>query len=138
VFEFFTSSELVAAWLVRPYSPSGRAEIDAKVGGKYELFWDPENPQKDSTIGCRITALESGKFLSFEWKGPSQYSHFMNNADPLTHVTVFFIPTDPATTEVHLIHTGWRSSPEWQEAQKYFETAWSSAFEKLRKMVNGS
>jgi uncharacterized protein YndB with AHSA1/START domain len=126
----------VAAWLVKPYSPSGRAVIDPKVEGKYELFWDPENPERDSTIGCKVTALEPGKFLSFEWKGPVQFSQFMNNTDPLTQVTVFFIPTDPKTTEVHLIHTGWKSSPEWEEARKYFETAWSSAFAKLQEMVN--
>jgi uncharacterized protein YndB with AHSA1/START domain len=128
----------VAGWLVRPYSPSGRAEVEARLDGKYELFWDPENPQKDSTIGCKVTALEPGKFLSFEWKGPSQFSHFMNNTDPLTHVTVFFIPIDPKTTEAHLIHTGWRDSQDWREARKYFEEAWSSAFGKLRLMVNGS
>ena len=137
-FELFTSSELVLAWLVKPYSPSGRAIIDAAVGGRYELFWDPDSPQRDSTIGCKITALEPGKFLSFEWKGPTQFSQFMNNADPLTQVTVFFIPTDRETTEVHLIHTGWKSSSAWDEARKYFEEAWSSAFAKLRDMANKS
>ena len=135
-FELFSISELVAAWLVKPYSSSGRAEIEPKIGGKYELFWDPENPQRDSTIGCKVTAIEAGKFLSFEWKGPVQFSQFMNDADPLTHVVVFFTPTDSASTEVHLIHSGWRSLPEWEEARKYFEAAWSSAFENLRQIVN--
>jgi uncharacterized protein YndB with AHSA1/START domain len=126
----------VAAWLVKPYSPSGGAEIEPRISGKYELSWDPENPQKDSTIGCKVTALEPGKFLSFQWKGPTQFSHFMNNADSLTHAIVFFIPIDSTNTEVHLIHTGWKSSSEWEEARKYFEAAWSSAFEKLRQIVS--
>jgi len=137
-FELFTDSKLVASWLVRPFSPSGRADIEPRVGGKYELFWDPEKPEEDSTIGCKVTGIEPSKFLSFEWKGPSEYSHFMNNADPLTHVAIFFIPTDRATTETHLIHSGWRGTPDWDEARKYFEKAWSSALRNLQDVVNGN
>jgi uncharacterized protein YndB with AHSA1/START domain len=128
----------VQSWLIKPYSPSGHAEIEARVGGKYELFWNPENRDKDSTIGCKITAIEPPKFLSFEWKGPSEFNHFMNAADPLTHVVVFFIPVDPSSTDVNLIHSGWRSSGDWQKAREYFEAAWNSAFGKLQQIVNGS
>lgn len=135
-FEMFTVNERLQSWLTVV------AEVEPVVGGKYELFWNPEERENDSTLGCRITAIERGKFLSFEWRGPKKYKHFMNEADPLTHVAVFFVPCggDDSTpwTEVHLIHSGWRSSAEWEEARLWFRKAWDSAFEKLRKQVNGS
>lgn len=135
-FEMFTMNERLQSWLTVV------ADVEPVVGGKYELFWNPEERENDSTLGCKITAIERGKFLSFEWRGPKKYKHFMNEADPLTHVVVFFVSCvrDDATpcTEVHLIHSGWRSSSEWEEARLWFKKAWDSAFIELRKQVNGS
>jgi len=132
----FTVNRQVEAWLIKPFSNMGHAEIEPIIGGKFELFWDPEDKQKESTIGCRITALSEGEFLSFEWKDPTDFKEFMNNADPLTHVTVFFIPAEGSRTHVHLIHSGWGSSPGWEEARLWFEKSWSSAFESLERLVN--
>ena len=132
-FEMFTVNELVQSWL------APLAEIEPFVGGKYELFWDPGDREINSTIGCKVTAVERDKVLSFEWKGPTQYQHFMNDADPLTHVVAFFVPCDQVTapcTEAHLIHSGWRSSAEWEEAREWFERAWGAAFEELENQVN--
>jgi hypothetical protein len=133
-FEMFTVNHLVESWLAPV------AEVEPVEGGRYELFWNPENREQDSTIGCKVTALEEDRFLSFEWKGPTQYSHFMNDADPLTHVVVFFIPQTEGSvphTEVHLVHSGWRSSEEWEEARQWFERAWRAAFEELERQVGG-
>lgn len=129
-FEMFTVNHLLESWLVNV------AEVEHVVGGKYELFWEPEDRENNSTIGCKLTAIEPNKFLSFEWRSPKQYKHFANNADPLTHVVVFFIPDDEVT-EVHLIHSGWRSSSEWEEARQWQDRAWSGAFKELEKKVNG-
>jgi uncharacterized protein YndB with AHSA1/START domain len=85
------------------------AAVEPKVGGKDELFWNPEDKENDSTIGCKILALQPNRFLTFEWKGPKQFKRFMNNADPLTQLTVFFIPYRERSrlcTEVYLIHSG--------------------------------
>ena len=136
-FKMFTVNEDLQSWLTTI------ADVEPVAGGKYELFWNPEERENDSTLGCKITAIEPGKFLSFQWRGPKQYKHFMNNTDPLTHVVVFFIPCNEENgptlcTEVHLIHSGWRNSAEWKEARLWFEKAWDDAFEKLRKQVNGS
>ena len=90
-FEMFTVSKLLESWLVSPYKGS-HADIEPRVGGKYEIFWDPDSREKNSTVGCKITAIEPDKFLSFEWKGPPEFEHFMNKSDPLTHVVVFLIP----------------------------------------------
>jgi uncharacterized protein YndB with AHSA1/START domain len=133
-FAMFTGNEQLQSWLTTV------ADVEPKVGGKYELFWNPEDRENDSTIGCKVTAIEPDKFLAFEWKGPRQYKHFMNEADPLTHVVVFFIPCNSETdtspfTAIHLIHSGWGSSAEWDEARMWFERAWGEAFKELEKQV---
>ena len=50
-FEMFTDNKLITSWLPE------LAEIEARVGGKYELFWDPDNREDNSTIGCKVTAI---------------------------------------------------------------------------------
>jgi hypothetical protein len=59
----------------------------------------------------------------------------MNNADPLTHVVVFFSFNQPNLTIVHLFHTGWREDSEWQKARDYFANAWSNALKGLKEKV---
>jgi uncharacterized protein YndB with AHSA1/START domain len=127
----FTVNDMLQSWLVP------LAAVEPVVGGRYELFWQPEERENFSTLGCRVTAVEPDSFISFEWKGPKQFKHFMNEANPLTHVTVFFIPSLDVenATEAHLIHSGWRSSPEWEEARQWFERVWGQAFEQLQMRV---
>jgi uncharacterized protein YndB with AHSA1/START domain len=132
-FEMFTENELITSWL-----PT-LAEIEARVGGKYELFFDPNDRENNSTIGCKVTAIEPNTLLAFEWKGPIQFKDFMNNADPLTHVVVSFVDrtegSEPST-EVHLVHSGWRSSSEWEEARNYFAKAWDGALKKMSTIIS--
>lgn len=126
-FEMFTVDRLVRSWL------APKAEIKPVVGGQYHVYWDKSDPKKDSTYGCKITALEPGALLALEWKSPSQFQHFMNDADPKTHVAVFFSPADDRHTNVHLIHTGWRSNDEWEEARQWFDNAWKKALLTLKR-----
>src|SRR5215467_11120652 len=127
-FEMFTVNRLLEPWLILPYGGS-HADIEPFLGGKYELFWDKKNRDRNSTIGCRITLIEPNKLLSFEWKGPPEFAAVMNN-DPLTHVTVVFFPQKNGT-EVHLVHSGWGTTAEWQRAREWFRKSWQSAFQKL-------
>jgi uncharacterized protein YndB with AHSA1/START domain len=127
-FEFFTRNSLLESWL------TSHAEVEPRLGGKYELFWNPNDRENDSTIGCKVTSVVEPWFLSFTWKGPKEFKRFMNEFDPLTHVSVFFLPLvspSAARTEVHLIHSGWRNLVEWQGARDYFARNWMAAFEKL-------
>jgi uncharacterized protein YndB with AHSA1/START domain len=127
-FSMFTVNKLLEAWLTE------KAEVETKVGGKYELFWEPEKRNRNSTLGCKITAIEMNKFLSFNWKGPTKFEHIMNSTDPLTHVIVFFSPNnnDSEKCTIYLFHTGWRKEEHWQEARKYFEKAWINALHQLK------
>jgi len=128
-YRMFTENELLKSWL------SVKADVEPEPGGKYELFWDPDEPGINSTIGCKVLAADPPDFISFEWKGPEQFRHFMNDVQPLTNVTVVFIPVENGT-KVTLIHTGWRTSAKWDEARKYFDNAWSWAFRVLEEKVN--
>jgi len=131
-FELFTVNEKLESWLPE------KAEIEPKVGGKYELFWDPQNRETNSTIGCKITSIEKDKFISFEWKGPEMFQSFMNFCDPLTHVVVVFSSSsdDPKKTKIYFFHSGWRDDPGWREARDYFEKAWSGALTNLREKLS--
>ena len=129
-FEMFTVNNHLEKWLTQA------ADVEPKIGGKYELVWNPEDKENDSTIGCKILALHQNRFLSFEWKGPKQFKHFMNEVRPLTNVVIFFIPY-PEGTKVHLLHTGWRDTPEWEEARQWFDKAWAMALSELQKYMGG-
>jgi uncharacterized protein YndB with AHSA1/START domain len=127
-FEFFTVNKHLEKWL------TVLADVEPKIGGKYELFWNPEDRENDSTIGCKILAVSQGRFLCFEWKGPKQFKRLMNEVRPLTNVAVFFIP-EPEGTEVHLLHTGWRDMAEWEEARRWFDKAWEISLTKLQEYI---
>lgn len=130
-FTMFTDSALLSAWL------TSFADIEPVVGGKYELFWEPSDPENNSTIGCKITAIVQDRLIAFEWKSPKQYKHFANSANPLTHVVVAFIPKDNSTW-VELVHSGWRDSQEWEEARTWQTKAWTGAFEKLKTLASST
>ncbi len=125
----FTRNRLLESWLAR------KAEVEPVEGGKFELFWQPENKRLNSTLGCRITAIEPDRFLSFEWRSPEQFKHFANQADPLTHVVVFFVPEDEGT-RVHLVHSGWRSSDDWEQARQWQDQAWCFGLQALEDRVS--
>lgn len=129
-FEMFTNQTNVQSWLANV------AIIEPYVDGKYELFWDENNKEINSTIGCKVTAIEQDKLLCFEWKGPVQFEDIMNTIVPLTHVTVTFIPDCiDSFTEIHLIHTGWGSNDNWEEARLWFENVWKNALNNLKEQI---
>jgi uncharacterized protein YndB with AHSA1/START domain len=132
-FAMFTQDEQLQTWLTRV------ADVEPVLGGRYELFWDLDDPEHNSTLGCKITASEPNTLLAFEWKGPPQF-RFMNEADPLTHVTVFFTPCNEVLTpctDVYLLHTGWHVTADWEEARTFFARAWENAFVELETLING-
>lgn len=130
-FEMFTKNANLEKWLTHI------ADVEPKAGGKYELFWDPSDKNHESTIGCKVLAIEKDRFINFEWKGPQQYEDFMNFRRPLTNVTVFFYPIKDST-EVNIMHTGWGDDEKWEEARQWFVRAWQMTLSELKKIVNGN
>jgi uncharacterized protein YndB with AHSA1/START domain len=127
-YAYFTENQLLQSWL------TAVAEVEPKVGGKFELFWQPDDRENNSTIGCRIAAITPGQFLCFQWRSPKQFKAFANAADPLTHVAVAFIP-EASGTRVHLVHSGWRSTADWEEARLWQEKAWMAALKDLEELA---
>lgn len=133
-FKLFTDNHYLAAWF------PVEAEVEPVVGGKYELYWDPDNKENNSTFGCKVTAVEPGKLIAFEWKGPVEFGQFMNDADPLTHVVVIFLPSSEVIqsyTDIHVIHSGWRKGSDWGKAVEFFDWAWDEELRELKEYVEG-
>ena len=130
-FELFTANKHLEKWLTKV------ADVEPWIGGKFELFWNPQSRANDSTVGCRILAITPNRLLCFEWKGPKQFKHFMNEVRPLTNVAVFFTPVKEGT-EIHLLHTGWRDSAEWEEAREWFDKAWMMSLSELQNYAGNS
>jgi uncharacterized protein YndB with AHSA1/START domain len=131
-FEMFTENKMLESWLTT------KADVELKVGGKYELFWTPDDPDptNNSTYGCKVLAVDQPNFFNIEWAGNAEQKEFMNSERPLTNVTILFTKLDGNQTKVTLIHTGWRQDEKWEAARQYFIKAWSGAFKQLEKLVN--
>jgi len=130
-FSMFTNNKFLEKWL------TVKANVEPKVGGRYELFWQPEDPENNSTIGCKVTGIEKNTYISFDWKGPAKFKEIMNFVDPLTHIIVIFsqVPNSKKSI-VHLFHTGWREGSDWREPREYFQKAWCIALEELRGKIH--
>ncbi len=128
VYKAWVTPDLLERWLTR------KAVVDASIGGAYELYWDLDNEEKNSTKGCRITELVPNSELSFNWKGPEQYAEIMGDK---THVFVRLEPC-PEGTLLRFVHTGWGSGVEWESARQWQAEAWKEAIENLKNMLENT
>ncbi len=128
VYEAWVTPDLLERWLTR------RANVQAKVGGAYELFWDLKNPVVNSTLGCRTTDIGPNSELSFNWKGTEQYAAVMGTR---TRVFVRFEPKDNGTL-LRFIHTGWGTGADWEKARLWQAEAWREAIENLKNMLENT
>lgn len=114
------------------------ANITAERGGAYELFWQPDSPEHNSTIGCRITAIAPCRYLAFTWRGPDELNAIMNDGDPPpppTHVTITLTST-AAGTDVNVRHTGFGHDDGWPEAATWHERSWVACLDNLEAMLD--
>jgi uncharacterized protein YndB with AHSA1/START domain len=114
------------------------ANICPERGGDYELFWQPDTPEHNSTIGCRITAIAACRYLAFTWRGPDELSAIMNDGDPPpppTHVTITLIPT-PTGTDVEVRHAGFGHGDGWAEAVTWHERSWATCLDNLEALLS--
>jgi uncharacterized protein YndB with AHSA1/START domain len=128
VWDAWTRAENLARWLCL------RAVVEPVVGGRYELFWNPDvsRPDSDSTLGCRLLSVDRPRLLRFTWRGADEVADVMNvpGATP-TEVEVRLFPT-PDGTRLEVLHEGWGDGPGWERARTWFDRAWSGALENLR------
>jgi uncharacterized protein YndB with AHSA1/START domain len=123
----WTTVEGLTSWLCL------RAVVDPVVGGKYELFWNPDEsrPESDSTLGCRVLSIFRPRHLHFTWRGSDEVASVMNvPGAPQTEVAVDLFPALEGT-RLLVTHQGWGEGPDWARARAWFERAWTAALEKL-------
>lgn len=128
VFEAWLVPDLLERWLTR------KATVEPSVGGAYELYWEPENPERNSTKGCRITGLVHNTELSFSWRGPAEYADLMGDR---TQVFVRLKPCEGGTL-LRFVHTGWGSGSQWEQARTWQAAAWQEALENLKNMLENT
>lgn len=124
----WTDANTLIKWLCE------KANVGHNVGDAYELFWEPDHPERNSTIGCSINTSEPNKLLGFNWKGPVPFADLMN-VEPLpTSVNVELVQIDNSHTRIVLTHSGWGAGTRWDEARIWQQNAWSGALEQLEKL----
>ena len=128
VWALWTENKKLENWL------TVKANIEQKLNGLYELFWDPQNPNENSTLGCHITAFIPYKTLIFEWKGPVPYAGIMNIYPLPTWVVVSFESSSSNSAIIHFRHSGWQEGQKWEEARQWQKNAWLGALEELKKL----
>jgi uncharacterized protein YndB with AHSA1/START domain len=124
VWAAWTEAAALATWLAM------KANIRLVEGGAFELFWEPEHPERNSTLGCKLLGLVPGEQLTFSWKGPVDFADLMNVEPPPTSVKVT-LRGGAAETTVKLEHRGWGDGPRWLEARAWQEKAWRMALAEL-------
>ncbi len=128
VWSAWTKSDKVSQW----FAPA--ANIVAKEGGAYELFFDPSDHTHMSTLGCVIIKIEPMKELSFTWKGPDQFSKLMNEPNPITFVEILF-EKEKKGSRVFIRHSGWKEGKAWDEAKSWHATAWKQVLESMKSYL---
>lgn len=125
VWEAWTTREGITSF----FAPDAR--IDAKVGGAFQIYFDPGAPPgQKGADDMRFLALQPGRMLSFDWNAPPSLPEARRQR---TFVIVRFAPLDDKTTRVTLHHTGWGEGGEWDKAHAYFDRAWGFVLANLQK-----
>lgn len=110
--------------------------IQPRVGGAYEMIFDPEDDPDGAALGTRgatLLALEAPHRLAFEWKGRPDMPA-MNVRPFPTWVEVQFEEMEgrDGWTRVTLEHKGFGHGPDWDEAHAWFgEQAWPLVLRRL-------
>ncbi len=104
-------------------------EIELAVGGKYELYFAPQEPVGSrGSEGCKILSYLPEEMLSFSWNNPPHLKTIRNSH---TWVVITLKPVKNKT-EVILTHVGWGMGEEWMKAFQYFNKAWETVLGRLQ------
>ena len=98
------------------------ANIEALPGGPYEILFNLSAPEgRQGAEEMIVLAVQEPVFLSFTWNAPP---HLPDVRGQRTHVEVHLEALDDKTTKVSLVHGGWGTGGQWEEAFAYFSRAW--------------
>ena len=108
--------------------------VEPRIGGPFELYFNPADTRTMNTKGCTILKILQNEQLQFTWKGPDHLAAIMNNEQELTIVTVTFTKIDD-TTEVTVLHSGWKTDAQWKDAIAWHEMAWTGVLSSLKSAI---
>ena len=123
-----------------------RAVIEPRLGGRYEMIFDPQNdPLGDDsgTHGARVLRYEPGRALSFEWtgftrtgrdpRGPVAWPEQRAHRPIATWVELSFapVPGNPRQTRLRLVERGFGRGGRWEDAIQYFWRNWALVLGRL-------
>ena len=125
--EIMVSADLKAVWDAWTTEAGAKSffapecKIELKPGGSYEMYFALEYPPGlRGGEGCTVMAIQPMKMLAFTWNAPPSLPAVR---DHFTHVVVRFDEVSEGT-RVYLVHDGWGTGSEWDQAFAYFEAAW--------------
>src|SRR5204863_7187374 len=101
---------------------ASEANIDPRIGGAYEIYFLPNNPQGlKGSEGVKILAMEPASRLLFSWNAPPEFGPLRQQQ---TVVEIGLRPQGPQRTRVTLTHWGWGHGPKWEAMRACFEGNW--------------
>lgn len=129
VWKAWTSTEEAEQWL------SPKANVVFKEGGEYEFFWD-EDPKCDSTLGCKLLAIEPQRSLRFQWQGKTEFLPMFQKPRGRTEVEVRF-SVDGDVTHVAVEQAETRDLRDWKAYDEWMAGAWEYALNQLKTYCEG-
>lgn len=107
------------------------ANIELRVGGPFEIFFDPSRPEGDrGADGMEIIGFQENRMLSFTWNAPWEFPEARKQR---TVVIIRFEPVTRDRTKVILRHLAWGVGGEWDGAFYYFSQAWPRVLQNLQR-----
>lgn len=118
IWKAWTTTEGIESWL------AGKADIELSIGGKYEIYFDPDAPAGSrGSEDCRVLSYSPREMLSFSWNAPPSIPK-LRDAGVKTWVVVNIEPTSDSQTKLTITHLGIKDGPDWDAYLAYFEAAW--------------
>lgn len=100
-----------------------KANIEARVGGRYELLFDLKAPRGfQGTEGCKVLSVDPPMNLAFEFLAPPE---FPNARRILTRVDLVLENVlGGGLTKINIAHSGFLEGEEWDECFEFFNWDW--------------
>jgi uncharacterized protein YndB with AHSA1/START domain len=122
IFSAFTDPAHLKGWLC------DGAEVDAKIGGRYDLHWTENGGFQSRGV---VTQYTPDVDIGFSWTAPEQFAALMNEPAPKTHVYVR-LQESPEGIDVTLEHGGWGFGEAWEEARSWHFHLWDDRLHRLK------
>ncbi|HEX5461777.1 MAG TPA: SRPBCC domain-containing protein [Steroidobacteraceae bacterium] len=106
------------------------ANVEPKIGGAYELFFNPAD-ERMSTKDCKLLSYLPGEMISFQWSLPGDV--FPELPKAATWVVVQLRPQGASRTEVRVTQLGWGTGPVWDRAYAHMQIGWEMAVTMLEQ-----